>query len=244
MARPPETRIEVLADAEALAQRAAEWLTGLAVVGPERFAIALSGGSTPKRLYEILAAAPYIDRFPWPRVHLFWGDERCVPHDHPDSNFNMTRKAMLARVPLPAGNIHAVPTEGISPEAAAASYDAELRRFYGADALDPARRLFDVTLIGLGPDGHIASLFPGSAALNERASWVTAVTDSVKYGPRISLTYPAIEASHHVAFLISGAGKREILGRLRAGDETLPAAHLHPRGETCWFVDRAASPDA
>jgi 6-phosphogluconolactonase len=234
--------MEVLADAEALAQRAAEWLTGLALAAPERFAIALSGGSTPKRLYEILAAPPYIERFPWPRLQLFWGDERCVPHDHPDSNFNMTRTALLARVPLSAENIHPVPTEGLTPEAAAGAYARELRDFYGADRLEAARPLFDVTLLGLGPNGHIASLFPGSRALDERASWVTAVTDSAKYGPRISLTYPAIESSRHVAFLIAGEAKREIFARLAAGDEALPAAHLQAQGETRWFVDAAAAP--
>ena len=132
------------------------------------FAVCLSGGSTPQRLYEHLAGPPYRDAFPWSRTHWFWGDEQFVPHDDALSNYRMVREALLSRAPIPAVNIHPIPTEGLSPEAAASAYERELKSFYGADHLDPARPLFDVNLLGLGPDGHTASLFPGSAVLAER----------------------------------------------------------------------------
>ena len=139
------------------------------------FAVALSGGSTPRRLYEHLAGPPYRDAFPWSRTHWFWGDERFVPHGDAQSNYRMVREALLSRAPIPAINIHPIPTEGVSPEAAAVTYERELKSFYGAKRLDAARPLFDVTLLGLGPDGHTASLFPGTAVLAERDRWVAAV---------------------------------------------------------------------
>ena len=207
-----------------------------------RFAVALSGGSTPRRLYQLLADAPYREAFPWARTHWFWGDERFVPHDSPQSNYRMVREAMLARVPVPAGNIHPIPTEGLTPQEAALSYERDLKSFYGASTLQPDRPLFDVTFLGLGPEGHIASLFPGTAILNERTRWVGAVIGA-KPEPRITLTYPALESSRAVAFLVTGAAKRQVLERLLKGDPALPAVHLQPvHGTLRLFVDRAAAP--
>jgi len=233
---------EILPDLEALAQRVAGWLLAAAQAKEGAFAIALSGGATPRRLYGVLAEPPYRDAFPWARVHLFWGDERFVPHDDSLSNYHMVREALLSRVPIPDANIHAVPTEGLSPEEAAAAYERELKSFYGAARLDPARPLFDVVLLGLGPDGHTASLFPGSAVLGERDRWVAAVLDA-KSEARITLTYPVLESSRRTAFMVAGSEKRAILARFRAGDEALPAARLHPSGTLTVFADAAAAQD-
>ncbi len=147
--------------AETLAHDAAEWLCGLAQASDGVFAVCLSGSSAPRRLYEHLADPPFASRFPWNRAHWFWGDERFVPHDDRNSNYRMARDAFLSRVPVPDDNIHAVPTEGSSPDQAATAYEMTLKRFYGADTLAPDRPLFDVTLLGNGEDGHTASLFPG-----------------------------------------------------------------------------------
>ncbi len=237
-----DAAVEILADPDALSCRVADWLLDLATAKGGVFAVALSGGATPRRLYERLAGPPYRDRFPWSRTHWFWGDERFVAHDDPSSNYRMVREALLSSAPIPAGNIHAVPTEGIAPEAAAAAYERALKSFYGAERLDPARPLFDATLLGLGPDGHTASLFPGTAVLAERHRWVAAVTGA-KSETRITLTYPALESSRCAAFLVTGAEKRAILARLRLGDGGLPAAHLRPTGALRIFADAAAVED-
>ena len=231
--------IDVSSDKDALAAHLADWLVERLAETKGPFAFNLSGGSTPKALYTLLAANAYRDRIDWPRVHVFFGDERFVPPDHPDSNFRMASEAMLAHVPIPLENVHAMPTTQGSPEAAAAAYEATLKAFYGSEALDPARPLFAVTLLGLGEDGHTASLFPGTAALRERGRWVTAVVGA-KPEPRISLTYPALDSSAALIFLVAGAGKREKLAALRAGDLSLPAAHVQPVGDFYVFCDAAA----
>jgi 6-phosphogluconolactonase len=239
-----KANLEIAADAEALAHRVADWLLARALAKEENvFAIALSGGATPRRLYRRLAAQPYLDAFPWSRSQWFWGDERFVPHSDAASNYRMVHEALLSRAPIPAANIHAIPTESVSPQAAASIYDAELKSFYGAGRLDSARPLFDVTLLGLGPDGHTASLFPGTAVLAERVRWVAAVSDA-KHGERITLTYPALQSSRDAAFLVTGADKRSILARYRGGDTSLPASHLVPSGTLHVFADRAAAGEA
>ena len=169
MTAPSEARLEILADPADLARRVADWLLEAATAKEGTFAVCLSGGSTPQRLYEYLAVPPYSDRFPWSRTHWFWGDERFVPHDDARSNYRMVREALLSRAPIPAMNIHPIPTEGFSPDAAASAYERELKSFYGAGRLDPARPLFDLTLLGLGMDGHTASLFPDTAVLRSAA---------------------------------------------------------------------------
>jgi 6-phosphogluconolactonase len=226
---------EVLGDAEQLARRAAQWLAELANASGERFVVALSGGSTPRRMYQILAGMA----LPWARTHWFWGDERFVPPDDPRSNFRMAREALFEQAPVPAANIHAVPTEGLEPEAAAAAYEAALKTFYGAERLDPARPLFDVTLLGLGPDGHTASLFPGTAVLEERRKWVAAVIGA-KEEARITFTYPLLESSRHIAFLVAGAEKRRMLGLLLGGDAGIPAGRLSKERARV-FADSAAT---
>ncbi len=234
-----KAKVEISPDKVSLAARFADWLVTRyeATTGP--FALNLSGGSTPKSVYELLASEAYSGKFDWTRIHVFFGDERFVPPDHPDSNSRMAREAMLSKVPIPEGNVHAVPTTGGDPAAAAAAYEATLKRFYGHDTLDLARPLFAVTLLGLGEDGHTASLFPGTAALDERAKWVTAVVGA-KPEPRITMTYPVLASSHEVVFLVAGAGKREMLGRLLDGDASIPSARVQSAGDLTLFCDEAA----
>lgn len=233
-------RLEIFADPQTLSSRVADWVLDLAIAKAGVFSICLSGGSTPRGLYETLATPLYRDKFPWARTHLFWGDERFVPHDDALSNYRMVREALLTRAPIPAANVHAIPTEGLDPQAAASAYESELKSFYGAQRLDPVRPLFDVNLLGLGPDGHTASLFPGTEVLEERERWVAAVIGA-KPEARITLTYPALESCRHAAFLVTGQAKRAIFGRLRQGDVDLPAAHLRPIGDLTCFLDRAAA---
>jgi 6-phosphogluconolactonase len=235
---PARTRTEVAQDAEDLAHRAAHWIADILSRSVGRCAVNLSGGSTPRRLYELLAQPPLREAMPWDRIHWFWGDERFVPPDHPDSNYRMAREALLSRAPVPAANIHPVPTGG-DPTAAARDYERTLKAFYGAETIDTTRPLFDIELLGLGPDGHTASLFPATGVLDERQRWVAEVVGA-RTEDRITLTYPALESSRHTAFLVAGADKREILARVWAGDRELPAARLKPIGELVWFVDREA----
>jgi 6-phosphogluconolactonase len=229
-------KLEVSSNPGALADRVAAWLLDLALAKTGAFSIALSGGSTPKALYQRLAQPPYRDAFPWARTHLFWGDERFVPHGDPLSNYRMVDEALISDVPIPAANIHAVGTEGLTPEEAARAYERDLKSFYGDDSLDAARPLFEVTLLGLGPDGHTASLFPNTDVLKERDHWVAAVIGA-KSEARITLTYPALESSRNTAFLVEGAEKRAIFARLLAGDQTLPSGRLRPEGTLHAFVD-------
>jgi len=206
--------------------------------GPLR--IALSGGSTPRRTYQELAGARLVGRFPWQRVHWFWGDERFVPPDDPASNFRMAREAMLANAPVPPQNIHPVPTVGLDPDAAAAAYQAELQRAYGSSRLTPGQPLFHIALLGLGDDGHTASLLPGEPVLNERTHWVAAVAHG-RPETRITLTYPAINSSRHIAFLVNGAGKRNMLQQVLSGRSNVPAARLKPFGDLLFIADRDAA---
>ncbi len=231
---------EMLPDAEALAARAAEFLLDRANEDPDRaFTVALSGGSTPKRLYEILAAE-YADRFPWARTHLFFGDERFVPHDHADSNYRMTREALLDHVHLPPANVHPMPTDG-EPEEAARRYQAQLMAHYRGESLDSTRPLFDVVLLGLGENGHTASLFPDTPVLENVLDWVAPCVPLDAPNTRLTLTYPCIMSSRHVIFLIAGAGKKAVLARVRGGDRSLPASRITSVGRVTWMLDEAAA---
>lgn len=233
-------KVRVFDTPEQLAHAAAKWIVARFGAHAGRWALCLSGGTTPKRLYQRLGEAPYRDRLPWQRAHCFWGDERIVPYDDPRSNFGMAWQALLRRVPIPQDNIHAMPTDGTDPQRAAAEYEAALQRFYGADALQAGRPLFDLTLLGLGEDGHLASLFPDSPALAETRRWVVPVIGEGKLD-RITLTYPALASSAVAAFIVAGEHKRGALARLRAGDPALPAARLQTAGDIYCFADKAAA---
>jgi len=231
---------QVFVDSEVLAQATAQWLCALASECKSRFAICCSGGSTPKRLYELLAEPRMASRFPWERVHWFWGDERFVPHDHPDSNYGAANQAMFSKVDVPGANVHPIPTALPSPQQAAEAYEATLKDFYGTEQLGPAHPLFDVTLLGLGEDGHTASLFPGHLALEERDRW-TAAVEGVKPEARITLTYPVLASSAYAVFLVTGAAKAGIVARAQSRDHALPAARVQPTGRLYWFIDSAAA---
>jgi 6-phosphogluconolactonase len=231
----------VFPSTETLAQAVSEWICELALASDRDFAICLSGGSTPRRLYEHLAGPAIALRFPWGRTHWFWGDERFVAHDHPDSNYRMVHDALLSRVPIASSNIHAIPTEGLSPKEAACAYEATLRSFYGALDMAPEHPLFDVTLLGIGEDGHTASLFPAQSILDERGRWAVDVKGP-KSDPRITLTYTALDSSRDVAFLATGERKREAVMRAQSGDHAIPAARVRPVGKLHWFMDDKADP--
>jgi 6-phosphogluconolactonase len=231
--------VEIFPDSAAIARHVAEWITSAALEAKGAFRVSLSGGSTRKTLYGLLGSDEYKSRFPWQRVSWYWGDERFVPYDSPDSNYRMTREAMFDKAPVPAANIHPVPVDG-TPEAAAQRYERTLQEAYGATTLDPARPLFDVTLLGLGPDGHTASLLPGEPVLEERKRWVAAVSHG-RPEVRVTMTYPVIESSRRVAFLVSGREKAPIFRAIRAGESEVPAARVQPVGQLFWFADRAAA---
>jgi 6-phosphogluconolactonase len=231
--------VEIFPDGAAIAHHVAEWITCAALETKGAFRVSLSGGSTPKTLYGLLASDEFRDRFPWQRVLWYWGDERFVPYDSPDSNYRMTREAMFDKAPVPPENIFPVPIDG-TPESAAQRYERTLQEAYGATTLDRKRPLFDVTLLGLGPDGHTASLIPGEPVLNERKRWVAAVSHG-RPEVRITMTYPVIESSRRVAFLVSGGEKMSIFQTIRAGGSNVPAARVRPVGELFWFADRAAA---
>ncbi len=230
----------VFPDAEALAQAAAAWFARTLAASEGEVAVALSGGSTPKRMYEILGAEPLREVVPWKRVHLFWGDERFVPESDKRSNQRMVREALLDHVPIPPGNVHPLPTEGLTAEEAAAEYAKMLADQHGSATLDPTRPLFEIVLLGLGTNGHTASLFPGQPALDERERWAVAVAPPGE-PVRVTLTYPALESTHHAAFLVAGTEKAPMLARLRSGDAEIPAGRYEPKGELLLFADRAAS---
>jgi 6-phosphogluconolactonase len=237
---PPFARDwRVSKDMAALADALALWLLGAADAVDETFSLCLSGGSTPKALYERLAQTDLAEQFPWERTHLFFGDERFVPPTDPRSNFAMVHEALISKVPIPAGNVHPVATEGVSLEQSAQAYERELQSFYGSGALEPGRPLFDVTLLGLGEDGHTASLFPGSPALAEVERWCLGVSGE-KAEDRVTLTYPVLQSSASCAFMVAGEGKAKILSRL-AHDPSLPAARLQPEGALLVFADAAAA---
>lgn len=231
----------VVADSQTLAQAAEQRMLARLQRPDQRYAICLTGGSTPERLYAMLARPPYRDAWPWQQIHLFWGDDRFVPHDDPHSNFGVARRLLLEHVPIPAGNIHPIPTSAATPAEAARAYEAELQRFYGAPRFDRTRPLFDVVLMGVGGDGHTASLFPGQAALAEQERWVVGVSEAglAPFVPRVTLTFPAMAATREMLFLVDGEGKREVMGRLLAGAD-LPAARASAWGDLVWHVAREA----
>jgi 6-phosphogluconolactonase len=243
----PRVELRVFVDAEELAAAAAaEFLAQgkAAIAAHGRFSVVLSGGSTPIRLYTLLAThrrgGP---RLSWAKVHVFWGDERVVPPNHPESNFRTAREALLARVPIPQANVHRIRTEARTPAAAAALYEQELRSFFAPSVGQFPK--FDLVLLGLGADGHTASLFPGSEALRERTRLVVAPMVTKLGVHRITLTLPVINNARAVMFLVSGGQKAETLARALEGGERgekLPAQLVRPRdGTVLWLVDRAAA---
>lgn len=246
MGEPGLTRARVLLerDAAAAARRAAEEVVAraeAAVRARGRFAVALAGGRTPQALHALLAdpAAPFRARVPWGETEVFFGDERCVPPDHPDSNYGAARAALLDHVPLAPARVHRWRGEDPDPEAAARAYEAELRAALGPGGGAPR---LDLALLGLGGDGHTASLFPGTAAL--------AVTDRLAAANRVprldawrlTLTLPALRAARAVLFLVAGEEKAEAVRAVLEEEADLPAARVRPDdGALLWVLDAAAA---
>ncbi|MDB5605293.1 MAG: 6-phosphogluconolactonase [Bradyrhizobium sp.] len=241
--RHQNIKVIAVSDPVALAKTAADRIVARIAANAGRVAICLSGGSSPKQLFELLATDAYRSQIPWHRVHWFIGDERFVPADDPLNNMRMARQAFLDRC-APAANVHPIPTDAADPDEAARRYESELKSFYGADELDSARPLFDVVLLGVGPDGHTASLFPGYPAVEETRRWVIDVPKAhvEPFVPRVTLTLPALGSCREMLFEASGSGKRPILTRVFGGED-LPANRAHSLGETIWLVDAAALPE-
>jgi 6-phosphogluconolactonase len=233
----------VVADAAAIAEAAAKRLVNH-VTQKDRAAVCLTGGSSPEALYRLLAEEPWRSQVPWDRVHWFIGDDRFVPESDPLSNMGMARRLFLDRVGAPRQNIHPIATDADDPDDAARRYEDDLKQFYGATRLDPARPLFDLVLMGLGGDGHTASLFPHAAALDEKERWVVGVAKAgmTPFVPRVTLTFPALASTREMLFLVNGADKQAILSRVLSGDD-LPAHRAYSDGDLVWLIDRAAAPE-
>ncbi len=207
---------------------------------PDRFSVALAGGNTPRRVYELLATERYKHRVEWPQVDLFFGDERCVPPDHPCSNYAMAYETLISKVPIPAKNVHRIIGEG-EPGESARLYENHLRTFFAGVSWPR----FDLVLLGMGEDGHTASLFPGSDALDEKSKWAVATKPEGSRQGRITLTTPVFNQAAHVMFLVTGAGKAERLAQVfhpQPGSDALPAQAIKPLNGTLeWLVDNAAA---
>ncbi len=243
MAAGAAKQVIAVADAGALAEVAAGRVMAGIAANAGRIAICLAGGSSPKKLYRLLADEACASRIPWDRVHWFIGDERFVPAGDPLHNMTMAREILLDRF-APAPHIHPIATDADGPEASAERYARELKSFYRADRLDPARPLFDVVLLGIGPDGHTASIFPGGSAAQESGRWVVAVREAnvAPFVPRVTLTLPVLDSSRQMLFQVSGPEKRAILTRVLDGDN-LPASRAHAVGQTVLLADYAALPE-
>ena len=231
-------QVEVLPSMAALIERALELVLAQmhsSISARGQCTIALSGGSTPKPLYEAIASVD----LPWEKIHVFWGDERYVPPDHPDSNQGMARRAWLDRVNIPAANIHPMPTDAGDPAVDAAKHEAELREFFQTPPGEqPA---LDIILLGMGDDGHTASLFPHTEALLVRDRLITVGNKDGQ--PRLTFTAPLINAARCVIFVVAGANKRPALAQVFApqGDEmTYPSRLIQPVGELWWLLDESA----
>jgi len=240
----PQPQIVVVEDAKALAETAARRLIAR-VTARDRTAVCLTGGSSPQALYRLLAEDPWRGKIPWGAVHWFIGDDRFVPESDPLSNMGTARRVFLDRVGAPGANIHPIATDTADPDTAARLYEEALKGFYGADRFDPARPLFDFVLMGLGPDGHTASLFPHTPSLDEKNHWTLGVLKAgmEPYVPRVTLTFPAFASSREMLFLVDSGDKRAILKRVFAGED-LPAHRAYSNGDLVWLITRAAAPES
>lgn len=244
MAESRSLDVRIFPDLHKASQALAERLVEVArdvLAAKGRFALALSGGKTPRYLYTFLARE-CSSEISWERVHLFWSDERCVSQESEDSNFAMAYKALISEVPLPSQNIHRIPAEINPPEKAAGNHERMIREFFKPEEEDSF--LFDAMILGVGEDGHTASLFPESSALAEKSHWVLAVNAPSSFSPqkRITLTFPLINRSRNIFFLVSGAKKRKVVREILRNPETArrlyPAAMIHPLGSVAWYIDR------
>ncbi len=242
MSKDPHQQVSVFPDIDALSHAAAERFDSLsraAITSHGRFAAALSGGSTPRRLYSLLGSSPYRENIDWNGVHIFWADERCVAPSHEASNYRLVADAMLMKVAVPEENIHRIRGEE-GPGQAAETYEKELRKFF----VGSTKPVFDLVILGAGVDGHTASLFPGSVLLEERARDVVPVYREKPDIDRVSLTLPVLNRAANVVFLVAGAEKANIVHEvLKSGNrKRYPAGRVQPvDGKLSWFLDKAAA---
>lgn len=236
--------VVILSDPATLARAAADRfarVTAEAAAARGRATVALSGGSTPRQMGELLATPPFRDRVPWDRLDVFWGDERWVPASSPESNAGVAKRTFLDHVPIPPDRVHPWPTEGMEPAAAAAAYAAAVRAAFGGGDVP----VFDLILLGMGDDGHTASLFPHTAALSERTALAVANHVPKLNATRLTLTGPVLNAGRDVVFLVAGAGKADVLAAVLDGPERpteLPSQMIRPTaGRLTWLVDREAA---
>lgn len=241
--RGSSPKIEVFETPEEVAHVAASYFVKIAEKASSasgRFSVALAGGSTPKRMYELLASEEYRDRVQWLKVHIFSGDERCVPPDHRDSNYHMASETLISKVPVPPENVHRMRGEG-DAEANALLYEDDLRSFFP----NVAWPNFDLILLGMGDDGHTASLFPNTPALRESQAWVAANWVEKLNAFRVTLTAPAISSAANIIFAVTGTGKATTLSKVLRGKydpENLPSQLIQPSsGAIVWLVDKAAA---
>jgi 6-phosphogluconolactonase len=237
--------LRILSDQESVANAAAELFLNVArqsVADRGRFTVALAGGSTPAMLFGLLASSPYIESVPWEKTHVFWTDERWVTREHPDSNSGLARRLLLDHVPVPPDQIHCVTTTGMTPDDSTAEYGRLLRDFY-----DGGEPRLDLVFLGMGDDGHTASLFPRMKALDETHHRVVATFVQALNAWRITFTYRTINAARCVCFVAVGPDKRAALRHIfatRAGEDPVPAAMVNPTdGQLLWLVDEAAARD-
>ena len=211
----------------------------------ERFTWVLSGGNTPKALYQLLSDTPYREKIDWEKLHIFWGDERDVPFNDSRNNAKMAYETLLNHVPIPATQIHIMQTENISPEKSAEKYEKILREYFPTQAPDSRLPTFDLVLLGMGDDGHVLSLFPGTAVVHEEKAWVTSLFLESQNMYRITLTKTIVNKSKHIAFLTTGANKALALKEVLEGHhnpDLYPSQEIKPEnGELLWFVDEAAA---
>ncbi|HEX8906582.1 MAG TPA: 6-phosphogluconolactonase [Longimicrobiaceae bacterium] len=240
----PSPTLQVHADAHSAARAGAEAFVAQARAAVEargRFTVALSGGTAPKEMYALYAEGELASRIPWEGVHLFWGDDRCVPPHHPRSNFGMAWEAFIRRVPIPPENVHRILGE-LPPEEGAGRYREELARVFG-----PGVPRFDVVHLGIGPDAHTCSLFPFDPLLRERELTVAAALMRELGEPRVTFTFPVVNAARRVEMFVVGAGKADIVRKVLRGPLDpfrLPAQNVRPTdGEMVWIVDKGAAGD-
>jgi 6-phosphogluconolactonase len=237
--------IEVFADLDTLSQRAAQYVVRVsqeAIVTHGRFTLALAGGSTPKKLYALLAQEPYRNQIDWALTEIFWSDERCVPPENPESNYALAQEVLLPRIPIAASQIHRMPADQPDRDQAARAYTREMQRVFGTDGVPS----FDLIQLGMGPEAHTASLFPHQPALHEQTRLVIPVSGVPKPPPdRLTFTPPLLNAAMHVLFLVTGEEKADALHTVLEGPyqpDEYPAQVVRPtQGEVTWMLDRAAA---
>lgn len=236
--------IAIYPDADQLSQAAAQYFVQVAneaIVSHGRFTVALSGGSTPKKLYSLLAAEPYRSQINWSLVEVFWGDERCVSPDDPESNYHLAWEGLLSKVPVPTSQIHRVPADEADRDAASHNYEEEIKRAFSTDGIPS----FDLIQLGMGPEGHTASLFPHQESLQETQRLIMPVTVPKPPPPRLTFTPPLLNAARHIQFLVTGAEKADAVQAVLEGPyqpTEYPAQIVRPQnGEVTWMLDTTAA---